>query len=172
MPEQAPVMLNKKDRVASIQALQEVMKGVSAMAKAFALTPGEQSVAGELLRLKKEDLIRMMQSSFSVAEFASEMTKQLQWLETETGIKARVQEAPNYNGVVFPTATVDVKIDGDSLVAVIEAESSVMPGQTVRKDVHIIKVGDKDALGTETMMDDIKAVKAAWDAAHPAQTQG
>ncbi len=172
MPEQPPVMLNKKDRVMSLQALHDILLGLSATAKGFALAPGEQTAAGVVLRLRQQDLLQMIQSSFTITEFAAEMTRQLQWLEKETGIKAKPQEAPTYNGVAFPSGTIAVKIEGDALVAVIEAESSLVPGQMVKKDVHIIRVGDKDSMGTETIMDDIKACKAAWDTEHPTPAAG
>ncbi len=57
-------------------------------------------------------------------------------------------------------------------MAVIQAESSLVPGQMIKKDVHIIRVGDRDQMGTETILDDIKAVKAAWDAEHPTPAAG
>jgi hypothetical protein len=168
----AQITLNKRDRVMSLQALHDIMLGLSATAKGFALAPGEQTAAGEIIRLRKQDLLQMVQSSFTISEFAAEMTRQLQWLEKETGIKAKPQEAPTYNGVTFPSGTIEVKIEDDALVAVIQAESSLVPGQMVKKDIHIIRVGDKDSMGTETIMDDIKAVKAAWDEEHPVPAAG
>lgn len=164
-PQETAIILSKTDRDISLQALHGIKMGLSGTAKAFMLTPGTRTAAGEVMQLRKQDAVRMIQSSFAVAEFASEMVRQLKWLEEKTGVKAEPQDVPA-GGLKLPMGTVDLVIEDDTLLAVVEKPSTLMPGQMIQDKVPVAKVGDKveneEEQGDAITLADLQSLLNAW----------
>ena len=153
-----PLLLSKTERQKSLLALDGIRMGLSASAKAIAMAPGQRTAAGDVVPMRKEDVLRMLQSSFALADFAAEMVRQLTWLEATTGVTAEPQDTPAYGGVALPPGTTELVIEDDTLFAVVNKPSTLMPGQTVKDKIAVVKVGAKDEEGTEVTMEDLRTV--------------
>jgi len=166
---------DRRDRNLSWQMTEKMQAGVLNTAAATDQQPavGSHPAVGELLAIPRKDMQAVLLQFFTTLVFLREMLEQLKAIEKKHGESAADLIGPKeYAGLPIPPQAKGLEIDDDTLYAVVEVPSSIVPNVMVPARMAVAKVGldlgNKIVVTTELL----QRAKQAWETEHRAAEPG
>ena len=173
MSAKKPLSFDRSDRERSLAMLDQIQTGVARTAQVTEQTPplGTHPQAGPLLAVPQSQIAAMLMEFFVTIEFARDMVEQLQALEKKTGERADVLNVNRYAGVIIPRGVTEVVVADNTLSAIVQVPSTLMPGQFVSARHPLVVADTATDTGEVFGLDQLYAAKKAFDEAHPKETR-
>lgn len=166
---------DRRDRNISWQMAERMQAGVmnTAAATDAQQAIGSHPAVGELLAVPRKDMQAILLQFFTTLVFLKEMLEQLKALEKKHGDSAADLVGPKeYAGLPIPPQAKALEIEADTLYAVVDAPSSLVPNVMVPARMPVARVGLD--LGNKVVVTPelLQQAKRAWEAEHRAAEPG